>query len=106
MYDLIEQKRSVSKLYTESLIGRGDITIEEAEQVLKDYQQQLERVFREVREGDSQPDEFIPRLVDLMMDCKLPAEKMMTFYELADINQAARDSNEGRTIKPVLRMPH
>ena len=35
MYDLIEQKRSVRKLYTESLIGRGDITIEEAEQVLK-----------------------------------------------------------------------
>ena len=35
MYDLIEQKRSVRKLYTESLIGRGDITIEEAEQVLQ-----------------------------------------------------------------------
>jgi multifunctional 2-oxoglutarate metabolism enzyme len=59
MYDLIEQKRSVRKLYTESLIGRGDITIEEAEQVLKDYQQQLERVFREVREHEKQPDEWL-----------------------------------------------
>ena len=58
MYDLIEQKRSVRKLYTESLIGRGDITIEEAEQVLKDYQQQLERVFTEVREASSQPSEW------------------------------------------------
>jgi 2-oxoglutarate dehydrogenase E1 component len=58
MYDLIEQKRSVRKLYTESLIGRGDITIEEAEQVLQDYQQQLERVFTEVREADSQPTEW------------------------------------------------
>jgi 2-oxoglutarate dehydrogenase E1 component len=58
MYDLIEQKRSVRKLYTESLIGRGDITIEEAEQVHKDYQQQLERVFTEVREADSQPTEW------------------------------------------------
>ncbi|WP_104108123.1 multifunctional oxoglutarate decarboxylase/oxoglutarate dehydrogenase thiamine pyrophosphate-binding subunit/dihydrolipoyllysine-residue succinyltransferase subunit [Nocardioides sp. 616] len=55
MYDLIEQKRSVRKLYTESLIGRGDITIEEAEQVLRDYQQQLERVFTEVREASSTP---------------------------------------------------
>ena len=55
MYDLIEQKRSVRKLYTESLIGRGDITIEEAEQALKDYQQQLERVFTEVREAKGQP---------------------------------------------------
>ncbi|QIK75897.1 multifunctional oxoglutarate decarboxylase/oxoglutarate dehydrogenase thiamine pyrophosphate-binding subunit/dihydrolipoyllysine-residue succinyltransferase subunit [Nocardioides piscis] len=53
MYDLIEQKRSVRKLYTESLIGRGDITVEEAEQVLKDYQQQLERVFTEVREASN-----------------------------------------------------
>jgi len=58
MYDLIEQKRSVRKLYTESLIGRGDITIEEAEQVLKDYQQQLERVFTEVREASSHPAEW------------------------------------------------
>jgi 2-oxoglutarate dehydrogenase E1 component len=58
MYDLIEQKRSVRKLYTESLVGRGDITMEEAEQVLKDYQQQLERVFTEVREADSQPSEW------------------------------------------------
>ncbi len=58
MYDLIEQKRSVRKLYTESLIGRGDITIEEAEQVMKDYQQQLERVFTEVREATGQPSEW------------------------------------------------
>ena len=55
MYDLIEQKRSIRKLYTESLIGRGDITIEEAELVLRDYQQSLERVFTEVREADSAP---------------------------------------------------
>ncbi|QCX28062.1 multifunctional oxoglutarate decarboxylase/oxoglutarate dehydrogenase thiamine pyrophosphate-binding subunit/dihydrolipoyllysine-residue succinyltransferase subunit [Nocardioides jishulii] len=58
MYDLIEQKRSVRKLYTESLIGRGDITVEEAEQVLRDYQQQLERVFTEVREASSTPSEW------------------------------------------------
>ncbi|WP_298332396.1 multifunctional oxoglutarate decarboxylase/oxoglutarate dehydrogenase thiamine pyrophosphate-binding subunit/dihydrolipoyllysine-residue succinyltransferase subunit [Haloactinopolyspora sp.] len=49
MYDLIEAKRPVRKLYTEALIGRGDITIEEAEQVVRDYQEQLERVFAESR---------------------------------------------------------
>ncbi len=58
MYDLIEQKRSVRKLYTESLIGRGDITIEEAEQVIRDYQAQLERVFTEVRDADEKPDSW------------------------------------------------
>ncbi len=49
MYDLIENKRSVRKLYTESLIGRGDISVEEAEAALRDYQRQLEQVFTETR---------------------------------------------------------
>ncbi|MDF2254554.1 multifunctional oxoglutarate decarboxylase/oxoglutarate dehydrogenase thiamine pyrophosphate-binding subunit/dihydrolipoyllysine-residue succinyltransferase subunit [Streptantibioticus ferralitis] len=55
MYDLIDKKRSVRKLYTESLIGRGDITLEEAEQALQDYQGQLEKVFTEVREAAAAP---------------------------------------------------
>ncbi|MFF3490600.1 multifunctional oxoglutarate decarboxylase/oxoglutarate dehydrogenase thiamine pyrophosphate-binding subunit/dihydrolipoyllysine-residue succinyltransferase subunit [Streptomyces sp. NPDC002795] len=55
MYDLIDKKRSVRKLYTESLIGRGDITLEEAEQALQDFQGQLEKVFTEVREAVSHP---------------------------------------------------
>jgi 2-oxoglutarate dehydrogenase E1 component len=59
MYDLIEKKRSVRKLYTEALIGRGDITVEEAESALKDYQQQLERVFAEVKEASSAADEYV-----------------------------------------------
>jgi len=54
MYDLIDAKRSTRKLYTEALIGRGDITMEEAEQALRDYQQQLERAFTETREAAKQ----------------------------------------------------
>ncbi|MCA1672869.1 MAG: multifunctional oxoglutarate decarboxylase/oxoglutarate dehydrogenase thiamine pyrophosphate-binding subunit/dihydrolipoyllysine-residue succinyltransferase subunit, partial [Actinobacteria bacterium] len=50
MYDVIDTKRSVRKGYTEALIGRGDISVEEAERALKDYAQQLEHVFNEVRE--------------------------------------------------------
>src|SRR5699024_1564090 len=37
----------------EALIGRGDITIDEAEQVLRDYQERLEKVFRETRESEA-----------------------------------------------------
>lgn len=40
----------VRKSYTEALIGRGDISMKEAEDALRDYQGQLERVFNEVRE--------------------------------------------------------
>ena len=50
MYDIIDSKRSVRKSYTEALIGRGDISMAEAERALKDYAQQLEHVFNEVRE--------------------------------------------------------
>ena len=55
MYNLIEAKRSVRKIYTENLVARGDITLEEAEQVLQDFQSQLERVFTETKEGGFMP---------------------------------------------------
>ena len=57
MYDLIDAKRSTRKLYTESLIGRGDITMEEAEQALRDYQQELERAFTETKDAATRPAE-------------------------------------------------
>ncbi|MDQ2708863.1 MAG: multifunctional oxoglutarate decarboxylase/oxoglutarate dehydrogenase thiamine pyrophosphate-binding subunit/dihydrolipoyllysine-residue succinyltransferase subunit, partial [Actinomycetota bacterium] len=50
MYDVIDTKRSVRKMYTESLIGRGDISMDDAEHALKDFSSQLEHVFNEVRE--------------------------------------------------------
>ncbi|WP_018156626.1 multifunctional oxoglutarate decarboxylase/oxoglutarate dehydrogenase thiamine pyrophosphate-binding subunit/dihydrolipoyllysine-residue succinyltransferase subunit [Demetria terragena] len=51
MYNLIGAKQSVRKLYSEALIGRGDITQEDAAEALRDYQQQLERVFTETKEA-------------------------------------------------------
>ena len=50
MYDVVDVKRGVRKTYTEALIGRGDISMKEAEDALRDYQGQLERVFNDVRE--------------------------------------------------------
>jgi aryl-alcohol dehydrogenase len=39
------------------------------------------------------------------MQGKMPVDRMITFYDIADINRAAQDSASGATIKPVLRMP-
>ncbi|GAA4665375.1 multifunctional oxoglutarate decarboxylase/oxoglutarate dehydrogenase thiamine pyrophosphate-binding subunit/dihydrolipoyllysine-residue succinyltransferase subunit [Frondihabitans cladoniiphilus] len=47
MYNLIEAKRSVRTLYTEALVGRGDITQEEYEGAHADFQNQLEQAFAE-----------------------------------------------------------
>jgi aryl-alcohol dehydrogenase len=65
---------------------------------------QFGRVVRGIIQGESHPQEFIPKLVDFLMQGKMPVDRMVTFYPLADINQAARDSSNGTTIKPVLRM--
>jgi len=47
MYNLIEAKRSVRTLYSEALVGRGDITEEEFEAAHRDFQDRLEVAFAE-----------------------------------------------------------
>jgi len=49
MYRAIADHRSVRKLYVESLVKRGDITIEEAEQALADFQDKLQVALDETR---------------------------------------------------------
>ncbi|TML00471.1 MAG: multifunctional oxoglutarate decarboxylase/oxoglutarate dehydrogenase thiamine pyrophosphate-binding subunit/dihydrolipoyllysine-residue succinyltransferase subunit [Actinobacteria bacterium] len=51
MYQKIEQHRSVRKLYMESLVNRGDITVEEAEAALEDYRKRLDEAFEETKES-------------------------------------------------------
>lgn len=63
------------------------------------------RSVRGVVQGDSVPRLFIPQLVALMQAGQFPIEKMITFYDLADINRAAADAVAGTAVKPVLRMP-
>ncbi|MEO2130579.1 MAG: multifunctional oxoglutarate decarboxylase/oxoglutarate dehydrogenase thiamine pyrophosphate-binding subunit/dihydrolipoyllysine-residue succinyltransferase subunit [Microbacterium sp.] len=53
MTNLIEAKRSVRRLYTESLVGRGDITEEQYEQAKKDFQDRLEQAFAETHAAET-----------------------------------------------------
>lgn len=55
-------------------------------------------------EGDSKPDLFIPALVALYKQGRFPFDKLVKFYPLDRINQAAEDSEKGITIKPVIRL--
>ncbi|MCL9794439.1 multifunctional oxoglutarate decarboxylase/oxoglutarate dehydrogenase thiamine pyrophosphate-binding subunit/dihydrolipoyllysine-residue succinyltransferase subunit [Frankia sp. AgKG'84/4] len=63
MYDTIASKRSVRKLYTEALIGRGDITREEAEQAMKSYRAELEKAFAQTRDTSPAGTAPQPRIV-------------------------------------------
>ena len=51
MYEVIDNLRSVRKLYTERLVRRGDISIEQAEEVLEDYEARLEEAFTSTKEA-------------------------------------------------------
>jgi 2-oxoglutarate decarboxylase len=106
MYDIIDAKRSVRKIYTESLIGRGDITMEEAEQALKDFSNQLEHVFNEVRELEKTPPVISPsieseQLVPSDLDTSVPLEVV---HRIGDVHA---NLPEGfavhKRVEPVLR---
>ena len=49
MYRLIDSLDSTRGVYTAALVGRGDITPEEAREIAENYQGELERIFTEAR---------------------------------------------------------
>ncbi len=105
MYDAIDTKRGVRKTYTESLIGRGDISMKEAEDALRDYQGQLEQVFNEVRELEKheiepsesvESDQMLPAGMDTAVDKSMLAR-------IGDAHLAVPDGFTVHSrVKPVL----
>jgi 2-oxoglutarate decarboxylase len=87
MYDIIDRKRSVRKLYTEALVGRGDITLAEAEEALKDYRGQLERAFAETHDAQetSKPQP--------VMDPRTPQESTVTTAITPEVLKAIGDAH-------------
>ncbi|MEW2304494.1 NAD(P)-dependent alcohol dehydrogenase [Streptomyces sp. NPDC006655] len=52
--------------------------------------------------GDSETQAFIPALVRLVGEGRLPLHRLITTYPFADIDRAVRDMSTGKAIKPVL----
>src|SRR5690606_23166020 len=95
MYDLIDAKRSTRKLYTEALIGRGDITVEEAEQALRDYQEQLERAFVETRKATKEQTGEFPR----------PTDPEVVPWSHSDVPTATTEEAIKRVVETQLNLP-
>jgi aryl-alcohol dehydrogenase len=55
-------------------------------------------------EGDSVPDRFIPLLAEHYLAGRLPIDRLVTYYDFADIAMALDDAHTQRAIKPILRM--
>lgn len=63
------------------------------------------RGVRGIIEGDSVPQEFIPRLIDLHRQGRFPFDKLVTEYPFSQIQRAVEESEHGKVVKAVLRMP-
>ena len=104
MYALIEAKRSVRKLYTESLVRRGDITLDEAEQALDDFSARLQAALDETRaaadtETDVQP--TLPKFVQPNIPDP-PGRDGHRAPVVMELAQAVRSVPEGFVIHPKL----
>ncbi|MDR1029088.1 MAG: NAD(P)-dependent alcohol dehydrogenase [Clostridiales Family XIII bacterium] len=54
-------------------------------------------------EGCSNPKVFIPELVGLYKEGRLPVERLNTYYRFDEIERAFEDSHAGKTVKPILK---
>jgi multifunctional 2-oxoglutarate metabolism enzyme len=102
MYDLIDARRSTRKLYTEALIGRGDITMDEAEAALRNFQQELERAFTETKDASSVPAKVaVRRLAEEPVDHAAVATRIST-EKVKRIIDTQVSLPEGFTVHPRL----
>ncbi|HWE65665.1 MAG TPA: multifunctional oxoglutarate decarboxylase/oxoglutarate dehydrogenase thiamine pyrophosphate-binding subunit/dihydrolipoyllysine-residue succinyltransferase subunit [Acidimicrobiales bacterium] len=101
MYQRIDAKRSVRKLYTETLVRRGDITLEEAESALDDFNSKLQTVLDEVRGEPSLAPTHLP--VQDKTDVEIPTEETGVAGDvLHALAAVVRTVPEGFTIHPKL----
>jgi multifunctional 2-oxoglutarate metabolism enzyme len=101
MYQRIDAKRSVRKLYTETLVRRGDITLEGAEAALDDFNNRLQSVLDEVRGEPSLAPTHLP--VYDRADADVPSEETGVSGDLLRaLATLVRTVPEGFTIHPKL----
>ncbi|MCI1998705.1 MAG: NAD(P)-dependent alcohol dehydrogenase [Olsenella sp.] len=62
------------------------------------------RTMKGTCEGESDPKTFIPQMVRWYKEGRFPVDRILSFYDFADIDQALADSASGKIIKGVLRI--
>ncbi|ANY22168.1 NAD(P)-dependent alcohol dehydrogenase [Gordonia terrae] len=60
------------------------------------------RTITGILEGDVNPQTFIPRLIELWKAGNFPFDRLVTTFDLADINTAEQQALAGDIIKPIL----
>lgn len=62
------------------------------------------RTLRGVVQGDAVPQLFIPTLIEMYREGRFPFDQLVQFYPFEQINDAIADMQQGRTVKPILRI--
>jgi aryl-alcohol dehydrogenase len=62
------------------------------------------RSVRGVSQGDSVPQLFIPKLIEMYRAGVFPFDRLISLYDFDQINDAVADTQSGKAIKPVLRV--
>ena len=102
MYAIIDAKRSVRKLYTEALVRRGDITLEDAERALGDFQTRLQAALDDTRQSAPPAIDHLPTppaVSDLASPAPQTGVDRATLEELVAAVTAVPD---GFTVHPKL----
>ena len=102
MYKKIEARRSVRKQYTESLVNRGDLTLEEAEQALDDFQRRLQDALDQTREHVQELGELRAKPAPPPIGVLPHAETRLDPDTLGRIFAAIDTVPEGFTVHPKL----
>ena len=100
MYALIDQMRSVRKAYTETLVRRGDLTMEETEAALNQFNNRLQAVLDEVRTVPVPQLDAVP-VAEIPSD-EAAAETGVATDTLLAVARATMHAPEGFTIHPKL----
>jgi 2-oxoglutarate decarboxylase len=101
MYKKIDNRRSVRKLYTEALIKRGDLSLDEAEKSLDDFQARLQHALDETRQ--SAPPKGLKARPPAQVERLLPhAHTAITPQTLQRAWRALTSVPEGFTVHPKL----
>ena len=100
MYKIIDQMRSVRKIYTETLVRRGDISLAEAETALDEFNARLQGVLDEVRTVPVPELHGVP-MADVAADAPAP-ETGVALERLLSIAAATMTAPPGFTVHPKL----
>ena len=94
LYDRIGEHRSVRESYTDELIGRGDLNEEDAEKAARDFKDQMESVFSEVKNADDDGPQEQTGIAG-SQELAHGLDTSITADEMAEIGHAFVDVPEG-----------